>query len=198
MRVKLKNISLFLSLLYLTFYIPMAFTFYLPWWMELNCGWNDRCEIVGMERSLNGINELSSYFRHQDKDLESFFTVKEKLHLREVRGIFDKMFIIAVPAVILLSVSWDRTRFPRYSLYNAFIILALLLVIPFFGTFWKDVFHPLMFDNDLWKNNRSDLSYYIMPRQFFKHTVALIVVACYSINMLIWYITRSRRKVEQR
>ena len=192
MRGKLRNISLFLSLFYLTFYIPMALTFYLPWWMELSCAWNDRCEIVGMEKSLKGINELSSYFRHQDQGLESFFTEKEKLHLKEVRGIFDTMLMIALAAVILLAVSWDRTRLPRYSIYNAFIILALLLVLPFFGTFWKDVFHPLLFDNDLWKNNRADLSYYIMPRQFFKYTVALIIIACYSINMLIWYFTRTR------
>ena len=81
----------------------------------------------------------------------------------------------------------------RYALVNAIVIIALLaLIIPFFGTFWRDVFHPLLFDNDLWMNNKYDLSYYIMPRVFFKYTVALLVVVCFLINISIWLGLRSK------
>lgn len=190
---RIKAVLLFISLLYITFYIPMTLTFYLPQWMELNCDFHKRCEVIGSERAESGINELSSYFRHQG-ELDSFLTEKEKTHLKEVRGIFDKMFLAALISLVLIFLTYDRKRVARYTLINAAIILALLIVIPFFGTFWRDIFHPLLFDNDLWKNNRADLSYYIMPREFFKYTVALLIVLCFLINIAISLRLRSRTK----
>ncbi|MCK5709510.1 MAG: DUF1461 domain-containing protein, partial [Deltaproteobacteria bacterium] len=189
---KIKGIALFISLLYLTFYIPMTLTFYFPQWMELNCGWHDRCEEIGEERALSGINELASYFRHQG-ELNSFLTQKEKLHLKEVRGLFDKMFFLGLVSLVMVLLTYNRKRMSRYALINALIIIALLIVLPFFGTFWRDVFHPLLFDNELWKNNQYDLSFYIMPRQFFKYTVALLIILCFSINIAIWLALRRKK-----
>jgi len=190
---KIKGLILFVSLLYLTFYIPMTLTFYFPQWMELNCGWHNRCEQIGNERSIKGINELASYFRYQG-ELNSFLTQKEKLHLKEVRGIFDKMFILGLVSLVILLVAYNRKRMSRYALINAAIIVVLLIVLPFFGTFWRDVFHPLLFDNDLWMNNKYDLSFYIMPRQFFKYTVALLIILSFSINIALWLGLRSKNK----
>ncbi len=190
---RIKALFLFISLLYLTFYIPMTLTFYLPQWMELNCDWHNRCETIGSERAKSGIHELSSYFRHQG-ELDSFLTEKEKTHLKEVRGIFDKMFLVALISLVLIILTYDRRQVARYTLINAAIILALLVVLPFFGTFWRDIFHPLLFDNDLWKNNRNDLSYYIMPREFFKYTVALLIGLCFLINIAISLRLRSKTK----
>lgn len=181
----IKGIFLFLSLFYLTFYLPMASTFYLPYWMKLNCEFHDRCEEIGEEESYNAISELSAFFRHQG-GLDSFYTEKEKLHLEEVRGMFDNLLIAAIASVILLALSFDRRRASRFALINSALILLLLLVLPFFGTFWRDIFHPLLFKNNLWMNNQYDLSFYIMPRVFFKYTVALLTVVCFLINVAIW------------
>lgn len=181
----IKGALLFVSLLYITFYIPMAFTVYSPVWMEYNCEYHKRCEVVGMEEARKGISELSAYFRHQG-GLQTFYTEKEKLHLEEVRGIFDKLLIGGVGALILLTLTFERKRVSRFALVNAILILSLLLVLPFFGTFWREIFHPLMFKNDLWMNNQYDLSFYIMPRQFFKYTVGLLTVLCFLINTGIW------------
>ena len=189
----IKGAALFISLLYLTFYIPMALTFYLPSWMELNCGFHERCEDIGEEEAKRGIRELSAFFRHQG-GLDSFYTDKEKLHLTEVRGIFDKLLIAALAGVIALALTFERRRASRFALINSVLILSLLLVLPFFGTFWRDVFHPLLFDNNLWMNNEYDLSFYIMPRAFFKYTVALLTVLCFLINIAIWLALRSRSK----
>jgi len=189
---RIKAIFLFLSLLYLTFYIPMTLTFYLPQWMEFNCGLHTRCEVIGNERAITGINDLASYFRHQG-ELDSFLTHKEKLHLKEVRGIFDKMFFLGLLSLLILAATYDRKRISRYALINAVIIIALLLVLPFFGTFWRDVFHPLLFDNDLWQNNKYDLSFYIMPRVFFKYTVALLILLCFTLNITIWLGLREKK-----
>ena len=188
---RIKAVGLFISLIYLTFYIPMTFTFYFPQWMEINCDWHKRCQIVGTERSEKGIKELASYFRHQG-ELNSFLTEKEKLHLKEVRGIFDKMFFLGIFALLIIIFTYQRKRLARYALINSAIIICLLIVIPFFGTFWREIFHPLLFDNELWQNNKFDLSYYIMPRVFFKYTVALLIVSCFLINIGIWLGLRSK------
>lgn len=188
---RIKALFLFVSLLYLTFYIPMSLTFYLPQWMELNCNFHNRCEMVGSERAVAGINELSTYFRHQG-ELDSFSTVKEKMHLQEVRGIFDRMFFVALIAFVILIFTYNRKLVSRYALINAIVVIAFSIVIPFFGTFWRDIFHPLLFDNNLWMNNRYDLSYYIMPRVFFKYTVVLLIVTCFLINIALWIGLRSK------
>lgn len=189
---RIRSIFLFISLLYLTFYLPMSLTFYLPQWMEYNCELHNRCQVIGMERSIEGINELSSFFRHQG-ELDSFLTQKEKLHLKEVRGIFDKMFFLALISIGLLIFTYENRRVSRYALINAGVILCLLFVLPFFGTFWRDIFHPLLFDNDLWQNNKYDLSFYIMPRVFFKYTVGLLIISCFLINIGIWLLLRKKK-----
>ena len=142
-------------------------------------------QMIGSSLSCMCINELSAYFRHQG-ELESFYTGKEKLHLKEVRGMFDKLLIAGISALILLVLTFNPKSASRFALINAIIILSLLLALPFFGTFWRDVFHPLLFDNDLWMNNRYDLSFYIMPRQFFKYTVAMLSGLCFLTNIAIW------------
>lgn len=191
---RIKPIFLFISLLYITFYIPMTATFYLPQWMEYNCELHDRCHVIGIERSIDGINELASFFRHQG-ELDSFLTQKEKLHLKEVRGIFDKMFFLGIISLFVIALTYERKRVSRYALINAVIIICLLIVLPFFGTFWRDIFHPLLFDNDLWQNNKYDLSFYIMPRVFFKYTVGLLIILCFAINIAIWFSLRRKKSL---
>ncbi len=190
---RIKGIILFVSLFYLTFYIPMSLTFYAPQWMKLNCNWHERCKIIGYDNAYRGIDELASYFRHRG-GLESFWTVKEKTHLKEVRGMFDKMLIGGAFALVMLILTYDRRRVPRYALINAAIILSLLLILPFFTTFWRDIFHPLLFKNNLWMNNRYDLSFYIMPRQFFKYTIALLIAISVSVNIILWLALRKGAK----
>jgi len=177
---RLKGAILFLSLFYLTFYIPMCLTFYAPGWMKLNCKWHNRCAIIGYDNAYTGMEELSAFFRHQGG--------------LEVRGMFDKMLLIGIAAVLLLAFTYDRKKIGRFAIINAAIILSLLLVLPFFTTFWRDVFHPLLFKNNLWINNRYDLSFYIMPRQFFKYTVALLVALSVTLNVVIWLLFRKSAK----
>jgi hypothetical protein len=188
---RLKRIIFFLTFFYLTVYIPLVFIVYLPYWYKLNCNWNKRCDTIGYERAEKGFDDLTSFLWHKG-ELVSFWTKKEKLHLTEVRGIFDNMFIIAIVCVICLILTFDRLRVPRFAIINASIILLLLLVLPFFTAFWRDVFHPLLFSNRLWMNNRFDLSFYIMPRQFFKYTTGLLVASSVILNLAIWFVFRTR------
>lgn len=188
---KLKVIILFPALFYLTVYTPLVFIVYLPYWYKFNCRWNERCDTIGYERAEKGIDDLTSFFLHKG-ELVSFWTKKEKLHLAEVRDIFDHMFKIAIICIISLILTFDRRRVSRFAIANAAIILALLVVLPFFTTFWRDVFHPLLFSNQLWMNNRFDLSFYIMPRKFFKYTTVLLIASSVILNLAIWSVSRRR------
>ena len=190
---KIKGILLYISLFYLTVYIPLGLMIYFPQWYELNCNWHNRCKILGYDRSLKAIGELTDFFRHRGK-LATRWTMKEKLHLAEVRGMFDKMFFGALVSVALLFWTFDRKRVPRYAFANGLIILSLILILPFFTRFWVEVFHPLLFDNDLWKNNPLDVSWYIMPRQFFKYSTVFLVAVCFLINFALWLVFRGRRR----
>lgn len=187
----IKGVFLFLSLLYLTFYLPMTGIIYLPQWFRVNCNWHPRCESIGYGAAFRGIDELNAYFLHQG-ELVNLWSDKEKVHLAEVRGMFDTMFYTAVFAAAVIFPTFDKKRVSRYAFINAAIILSLLVVLPFFSSFWKDFFHPLLFDNELWKNNPSDLSYYIMPRTFFKYTVALLIVVCCILNLTLRFAFRHK------
>lgn len=194
---RVRGIILFPVLLYLTIYIPLVLIVYPPYWYELNCNWNERCDTIGYERAVQGIEDLTSFFLHRG-ELVSFWTNKEKLHLAEVRDIFDNMFIIAVICVICLALTFDRARVSRFAILNSLIIVALLIVLPFFTTFWRDIFHPLLFSNKLWINNKFDLSFYIMPRQFFKYTTALLISSSVILNLAIWSLSRGTKKTARR
>lgn len=186
-----KLFILFVSLFYLSFYIPLTLIVYMPYWYKLNCNFYTRCEEIGYERSYRGIDELTSFFLHRG-ELTSFLTKKEKLHLTEVRGTFDEMIYIGIIAIILLIITFERRWISRFAIINTLIILSLLVVLPFFKTFWTEVFHPILFDNDLWKNNRFDLSFYIMPRKFFMYTMVLLIVTCSLLNLVTWYVFKKR------
>ncbi|MDA2919288.1 DUF1461 domain-containing protein [Desulfobacterota bacterium AH_259_B03_O07] len=188
---RIKKIVLFPALFYLGVYIPLIFIVYLPYWYKLNCNWHPRCEEIGYEKTVNGINDLTSFFLHKG-DLTTFLTKKEKLHLAEVRDLFDKMFVMFFVSLILLILTFERRRVAKYALINIGIILSFLVILPFFATFWRDIFHPILFHNELWKNNRFDLSYYLMPRQFFKYTIVLLIASSCILNFLIWFAFRRR------
>jgi len=43
------------------------------------------------------------------------------------------------------------------------------------------------------KNDRSDLSYYLMPNQFFEYTMLLLIAASFLVNILLWFGFRKQR-----
>ena len=170
----------------------MSFTTYSSSWYKLVCNFHNRCEKYGINNSYKKIDELTNYFIHNGVLLDKWSS-KEKLHLEEVRGIFDKMFLIGIFTIIFLVVNRkDFYNLNKFSKVNILIICCFFLIIPFFGKFWRDVFHPLIFDNNLWLNNRLDVSFYIMPRKFFKITVGFIFSFCLITNLLIYLYTRKK------
>lgn len=176
---------LFISLCYLTLYLPLAWMIYAPHWYQINCNFHERCQRLGQPHAERAIDELTQYFRHQGV-LVTRWTAKEKQHLAEVRRLYDALLLFGFLAVLTLALVAERNRLGSYALLNIVLLLALLAVVPFFKTFWRDIFHPLLFDNQLWKNTQHDVSYYIMPRLLFRNSVILLVVVAVLENLAIW------------
>ncbi|MEA3411352.1 MAG: DUF1461 domain-containing protein [Pseudomonadota bacterium] len=183
-RERLRQVGLFASLLYLTIWLPLAAVIYLPFWYHASCAWNGRCAVVGEGVVSAGVAELTAYFRHQG-ELVTRWSAKEKKHLTEVREIYDRMFFAAIVAIIVLVVTADCRAMRRYGLFNTAIVVSLVVVLPFFKTFWMDVFHPLLFDNELWRTNPSDLTWYLTPRTYFKYTIILLIALTVLLNGLV-------------
>lgn len=131
----IKNFMLFIPLFYLTFYIPMSFTTYSASWYKFVCNFHERCERIGVKNSHEKIEELTSNFLHIG-NLTKGWTAKEKLHLKEVRVMFDKMAILAIIAFIVIVINRKKVKaFRKFSKINIFIIFCFFIVIPFFGKF---------------------------------------------------------------
>jgi hypothetical protein len=180
-----KNILVFAALFYLTFYIPFLITAYNPYWIKYNCVNNDRCSQVKTDFRDQAIDELTSYLIHRG-ELKTGWQENEKIHMKEVRYIFDIMFLAAlVSLVALLIIRKDRMSLYKFAIINIVLALALFLIIPNFKSFWREVFHPMLFNNDFWKMSRQDVSYYITPRSFFKLTTIVVLSTWMFINVLI-------------
>jgi uncharacterized membrane protein len=79
---------------------------------------------------------------------------------------------------------------------NILAILILGAVLPIFRLFWANIFHPLLFNNLMWLNTYKDVSYYIMPSDFFKHTVLVMLLAAIGLNSILHCVLKRRAKYE--
>ncbi len=189
---RLRRVVLGVCLFYVTAWVPLAAVVYFPAWYELSCRWNVRCEVLGEARTRGAIRELTRFFRHRGA-LATGWSPKERLHLTEVRAIYDKLALGAVLAAAGLLLGFERRAAARAALVNVGLVAALLVVVPVFRPFWMNVFHPLLFDNQLWRTNRFDLTWYITPVVYFKWTVVLLVGATASLNLVLWWVLRRTR-----
>lgn len=183
---RIKASLLLMSLFYLTVYLPFAVALYFPHWHRLNCRWNDVCYCIGEHVSSIGISELNAFFWHRGEFTSDWWTEKEKRHLTDVRQMADRLFGAALVAAAAMILLFEPRRVKNGALINIAIILSCLAILPFFGYFWRHIFHPLLFENRLWLNTRHDFSFYLMPRTYFKSTTAFLIVTSCIINLGIW------------
>ena len=87
----IKNVLVFFSLFYLTFYLPfLCSLLIIPYWINYNCDNNDRCSRVKTEFRVKAVDELTSFLSHRG-ELKTGWQKNEKIHMGEVRHIFDIM-----------------------------------------------------------------------------------------------------------
>lgn len=172
-------------------WLPVAVATYLPGWHAAGCDWHPRCERYDAGRAAGDgaqqrIDELRRYMQHRDELSPLAWTEKERTHLAEVRTLLDRALVLALLGglVFMHAEARDRARVARWAMLGA---AAGVIVLPFFGTFWRDVFHPLLFDNRLWVNRPEDTSWWIMPRVYFQYTTALVIGSAVLVCALARY-----------
>lgn len=145
------------------------------------------------------VTEINQFFLHQQEVLPVPWTAKENAHLTEVRTIYDGVFLVFLLVSLLFIVDYSlagdgRKTYLRYVRHTLLIslglLLAALLIAPFFNAFWIKVFHPLLFDNDLWRTTSEDVSWYLMPKAFFLRVIVFICVSTVVLNVLVWRMLR--------
>lgn len=165
--------------------VVLAVMVYTPLWMDAACGFHGRCEAFGRDEAREHIFELAAFFRHQGT-LDGRWTAKEIAHLSEVRGFYDVLFLAWPLVVVLMLVTLRRARARAVAVTVAALTLAAAALLPAFGYVWDEVFHALMFDNDWWKNTRADVSWWILPNQFFFATVVAFLLTWSAMAALLW------------
>lgn len=179
--------------LYLSLFIPLLFTAYVPSWYTFNCQLHGRCEWMPQAPFEQRILELSNFLVHRER-LSSPWTLKERTHLLEARSILDKAIFLACCCAVFVLLPFKYKAQVWWPKINIVIILLVGAVLPFFRAFWAKVFHPLFFSNRNWLNTYQDVSYYIMPSDFFKHTVLVMVVIAILLNLILHCFLKRRAR----
>jgi hypothetical protein len=186
--LNLKNVLLFISVLFLTLYIPLTYTVYSDSWYKFNYNQQDTYQQLGENKTINATNNLINFFLH-NKELNGLWNQKEIKHMNDVRNIYDILFILFVLSVISITLLFDKKLIKKYSKINMIVIGSLIIVIPFFSLFWNYIFHPLMFSNNLWIMTSNDISYYLFDIEnytFMFNSVLLVILSGVAINLIIW------------
>jgi len=182
---KIKEIILFFSLLFLTLYIPLSFTIYSNFWYEFNYNNQDTYNQIEKNKTINSTNNLINFFKHKE-DLNFNWNEKEKLHMYEVRNIYDILFFIGIISIISLSKLFNFKLIRKFSKINLYYNLFLILLIPIFQFFWNKIFHLILFNNDLWIINSNDISYYLFPINFFINSLIFIILISIILNLILY------------
>lgn len=187
-----------LVVVYLLVCLPLGLIVYTPYAYQWYCPINPRCELISTAFAQQSIQQLTDFLQHQSARLFSPWSHKEQLHMLEVRRMYD--VAAGLFAVLLVWLSYDlrqphaRIRYRGYVQHSLYFSLGLLLIslliMPFFQYFWLHIFHPLLFNNQLWRIDQSDISWYLMPRQFFMWVIGFIVVCSLLLHVLLWCLLR--------
>jgi len=167
-------------------WLPVAAITYAPGWHTASCDWHPRCTHYGSERAQRRIDELRTFMQHRGELPADAWSQKERLHLDEVRGMLDRFALAALAGAIVFfhGNARERAQTARIAMLT---IGACVIVLPFFASFWREVFHPLLFSNNLWKNYPGDTSYWVMPRIYFQYTTALVIGVATLLCALLRY-----------
>ena len=179
------------ALFFVSFTLPLGFLVLTTEWYDFNCQFHTRCERFGKAELMAHAEQLPRYFLHL-AELEGRWSLTERLHMADVRRIYDSVALLALVALTVCGLvlkKWPEW-FGCVALWNVFIILGLLAILPVFGYFWKHIFHAVLFTNEYWKTSRADVSWYLMPRVYFRNAFILMVAAAALINLTVYFAWR--------
>ena len=150
------------SVFYLIFYISISVTIYSLLWYDINFQSQNLYEVL--ERGYVEQNKINmiDFFLYKS-DLNDNWLYEEKVHLNDVRNIYAVLFILGLISFFIIGFFWDKKYIKvKYFIINIFILLSLLLILPFFRFFWDEIFHLIMFRNNYWIIIENSLFYLLL------------------------------------
>ena len=133
-------------------------------------------------------NNLIKFFFHIEKPNEKIFTKEEIQHYYDVRFIYDSYFFLFIFSLLFLYVLKPKKKEIISTLEKIrYILLAPLVLIPFFGYFWNTIFHSFLFSNNFWIMQPHEISYYLFPLEFFSIALISIIIFCELIVFVLLY-----------
>ncbi|MBS4535444.1 TIGR01906 family membrane protein [Clostridium sp. D2Q-14] len=179
-------------------------------------------EVTKMEENtlMEVTDEMLKYLKGDRKDLiieakidgrqELVFGEREILHMVDVRNLFKKGFMIRNISLILVIVTlFLIVRFYIKDLYKILIIASIVptLILFIFGILlsinfnkYFDIFHEILFTNDLWLlNPDTDILIQMLPLDFF-NSIAIKTLIYLILQLIIilflGIILRKKYKIE--
>lgn len=187
--LKMSKVLFFISIIYLSLFVPLMIVVYSASWYDYNYKTQEITKQIITTNKDNATNNLIGFFSYKNS-LNDLWNQKEKTHMNDVRTIYLYLEIFAMICLILFLFTFDKTLIVKYSKYNLIVILALLVVLPFFAIFWNTIFHQTLFNNDFWLMNQNDISYYLFPIKFFRNSFLFIVFFAEFENVLLYFISK--------
>lgn len=191
---KLFHLTGSFSLLTVSLYFPLFFFIYSPSYHLSKLPEIKRIERIGQDKAVKAVEELYGFFRHENRLTLKDWSEKELLHLKEVRRLFDLLGLVFLFSILFLALAGKNMNIAGISFWNGMGLLLLgILLSVHFAFFWKQIFHPLLFENSLWRNTPEDLSYYLMPRSFFKRISLWICFFSLGFHFLLCLFFRTKK-----
>ena len=185
MKQQLMKTSISLSILVLLLYVPFVVITYTPLYYNTTIAQQSFPESISKADANNATANLRSYFSYQS-ELNNQWNEKEKLHMHDVRKLFGLLHMLALAAVGNLFLQHRRIKDSSKNIQVVTTVFGLLLVLVtlFFSFFWTAI-HPLLFSNEFWVLEPTDLSYYLFPLSFFRAIFFIeLVVAVFGTLIL--------------
>lgn len=162
-------------------------------WYRFNCHFHERCGNLDPPGVESRVHNMGQFFLHREP-LAADWDPRGAAHLDDVRALYGQLALAAAVAVCLLAVLLLRHPGSLAGFARGALLLLLLgtLILPVFGVFWEKVFHPLLFDNDLWRTHPGEVLWSLTPRVFFRNSAAMLLTLSASLCALLWWLGARR------
>lgn len=141
---------------------------------------------------------MGQYFLHREPLAEDW-DARGAAHLEEVRTLYERLAMVAAAAalglgMLLLSRPAELAAYARGATY--LLLFCAVGILPVFGLFWEHVFHPALFDNELWRTRPGEVLWSLSPRVFFKHSAMALLGCSCALCAFLWWFGRRRLAAE--
>lgn len=184
-----KKFFFFLSILYLTLFLPFLITIYCSSWYNFNYEKQEITKNISLIDQKNATENLVSFFAY-NTNLNSLWNEKEISHMYDVRQIYFILELLALISIVLVICLFDKSHMIYCVKINIIFLVSLLIILPFFQFIFSGIFHEILFTNNNWIMTDKDISYYLFPLEFFRNSFLFIILISILENFLIFLISK--------